>query len=76
MHIYLYSKKDTFIVLLPQVTNNTVCQPLSLHGSQSRLVYIYFFLTLVCSTFSFFSFFSLYFLLSSLWMNRIEWNCF
>ena len=37
-----------------------------------------FFLTLVCSTFSFFSFFSLslYFLLSFLWMNRIEWNCF
>lgn len=43
MHIYLYSKKDTFIVFLPEVTNNTVCQPLSLHGSQSRLVYIYLF---------------------------------
>ena len=81
MHIYLYSrKKDTFIVLLSEVTNNTVCQPLSLHGSQSRLVYIYFFFNPRLFHFFFLFFFflslSLYFLLSFLWMNRIEWNCF
>lgn len=61
MHIYLYSKKDTFIVLLPEVTNNTVCQPPSLHGSQSRLVYIYLFFVFNPRLFHFFFLFFFFF---------------